>query len=72
MNWDQMQGDWMQSSGKVREMWGKLIDDDEATNAGKRDQLAGILQRRYGEALEKAEKKFIGAERAPKTKIKAR
>jgi uncharacterized protein YjbJ (UPF0337 family) len=56
MNWDQKQGNWMQSSGKVREMWGKLIDDEETTNAGKRDQIAALLQRRYGDALEKAAK----------------
>jgi uncharacterized protein YjbJ (UPF0337 family) len=58
MNWDQMQGNWMQSSGKVREMWGKLTDDDQITIAGKRDQIAGLLQTRYGDALEKAEKKL--------------
>jgi uncharacterized protein YjbJ (UPF0337 family) len=58
MNWDQMQGNWLRSSGRVREMWGKLIDDDETAEAGKRDQIAGILQQRYGEALEKAEKQL--------------
>ena len=58
MNWDQIQGNWMQSSGKVREMWGKLTDDDQIKIAGKRDQIAGLLQQQYGDALERAEKKF--------------
>lgn len=56
MNWDQKQRNWMQSSGKVREMWGKLIDDDETMNAGKRDRIAEFLQQRNGDVLEKATK----------------
>jgi uncharacterized protein YjbJ (UPF0337 family) len=48
MNWDQIEGNWKQFKGKVREKWGKLTDDDLTTIAGKRDQLAGKLQERYG------------------------
>ena len=28
MNWDQIEGKWKQSVGKVKEKWGKLTDDD--------------------------------------------
>ncbi len=56
MNWDQIQGNWKQLTGKVKEKWGKLTDDDLTTIAGKRDQLAGVLQERYGYAKEQAEK----------------
>jgi len=55
MNWDQIKGDWKQLSGKVKEKWGKLTDDDLTVAAGRREQLLGILQRRYGYAKEKAE-----------------
>ena len=48
MNWDQITGDWKQFKGKVKEKWGKLTDDELTTVAGKRDQLAGLLQERYG------------------------
>jgi uncharacterized protein YjbJ (UPF0337 family) len=48
MNWDQIQGNWTQFTGKVKEQWGKLTDDDLTEIAGKRDQLAGKLQARYG------------------------
>lgn len=48
MDWDQLQGDWKQFKGKVKETWGRLNDDDLAMIAGKREQLAGILQQRYG------------------------
>jgi uncharacterized protein YjbJ (UPF0337 family) len=58
MNWDQIQGNWKQVTGKVKEKWGKLTDDDLTTVAGKRDQLAGILQNRYGLAKEQAEKEL--------------
>ena len=64
MNWDQITGSWKEFQGKVREKWGKFTDDDLTVAAGKRDQLSGILQRRYGLAKEQAEKElddFIGA-----------
>jgi len=48
MNWDQIAGNWTQFTGKVKEQWGKLTDDDLTAIAGKRDQLAGKLQERYG------------------------
>jgi uncharacterized protein YjbJ (UPF0337 family) len=56
MNWDQIQGKWKQASGKVKEKWGKLTDDDLQTIAGKRDQLVGRIQERYGIAKEEAER----------------
>jgi uncharacterized protein YjbJ (UPF0337 family) len=56
MNWDQIQGNWKQVSGKVRETWGKITDDDFEQIAGKRDQLIGTIQKRYGIAKEEAEK----------------
>ena len=58
MNWDQIKGNWKQISGKVKEKWGKLTDDDLTTAAGKRDQMLGLLQQRYGIAKERAEKEI--------------
>jgi uncharacterized protein YjbJ (UPF0337 family) len=56
MNWDQVEGKWKQFSGKFREKWGKLTDDDLDVINGKRDQLVGRLQERYGIAKDEAEK----------------
>ncbi len=56
MNWDQIEGNWKQFTGNVKEKWGKLTDDDLTTIAGKRDQLAGMIQEHYGVAKEQAEK----------------
>jgi uncharacterized protein YjbJ (UPF0337 family) len=55
MNWDQIKGEWKQFKGKVKEKWGKLTDDDLTLIAGKRDQLVGKLQERYGYEKAKAE-----------------
>ncbi len=56
MNWDQIEGNWKQVKGKVKEQWGKLTDDDLDIISGKRDQLVGKLQERYGYSKEQAEK----------------
>jgi uncharacterized protein YjbJ (UPF0337 family) len=56
MNWDQVEGKWKQASGKVKEKWGKLTDDDIQMISGKRDQLVGRIQERYGIAKEAAER----------------
>jgi uncharacterized protein YjbJ (UPF0337 family) len=58
MNQDILQGKWLQLKGKAKEQWGKLTDDDWDTIAGKRDQLAGRLQERYGLAKDAAEKQI--------------
>lgn len=54
MNWDQIEGNWKQYTGKFKEKWAKLTDDDLAAVAGKRTQLVGKLQERYGYEKEKA------------------
>ena len=56
MNWDQIAGNWKQAKGTVKEKWGELIDDDLTSIAGKRDQLIGQVQKRYGIAKEEAER----------------
>ena len=48
MDWNRVEGNWKQAKGKVKEQWGKLTDDDLDRIAGKRDQLEGIIQERYG------------------------
>jgi uncharacterized protein YjbJ (UPF0337 family) len=58
MNWDQITGNWKQFKGKVKEKWGKLTDDDLTAIAGKRDQLAGALQKRYGFEKEQAQREL--------------
>jgi uncharacterized protein YjbJ (UPF0337 family) len=56
MNWDQIEGKWKQYSGKAKSKWGKLTDNDMQTLSGKRDQLVGLVQERYGIAKDEAER----------------
>ncbi|MDQ0463473.1 uncharacterized protein YjbJ (UPF0337 family) [Caulobacter ginsengisoli] len=68
--WDRIEGSWKQMSGRVKEQWGKLTDDDLQTVAGKRDQLLGKIQERYGYAKDKAESEirdFEARHNEPKT-----
>jgi uncharacterized protein YjbJ (UPF0337 family) len=58
MNWDRIQGNWKQAVGHAREQWGKLTDDDLDVVAGRRDQLAGMIQQRYGVAKDEAERQL--------------
>ena len=58
MNWDRIEGNWKEFSGKIQKQWGKLTDNDLAVVQGKRDELAGRLQQRYGNAKDQAEKEI--------------
>jgi uncharacterized protein YjbJ (UPF0337 family) len=58
MNWDQIKGNWKQFTGKVKQKWGKLTDDDLTVIGGKRDELVGKLQERYGYEKAQAEKEL--------------
>ncbi len=54
MNWDQVEGNWTQMRGKIRENWGRLTDDDLEQAKGSKDQLVGTVQAKYGLTKEKA------------------
>jgi uncharacterized protein YjbJ (UPF0337 family) len=54
MNWERIQLDWMHFKDKVRENWVKLTDEDVTRIGGRRDELIGRLQARYGFARAEA------------------
>ncbi|MEH6644662.1 CsbD family protein [Sulfitobacter sp.] len=56
MNWDTIKGNWTQMTGKIKEEWGDLTDDEITEAEGDRDQLVGKIQAKYGIAKEEAEK----------------
>jgi uncharacterized protein YjbJ (UPF0337 family) len=55
MNWDTVKGNWKEFKGKVKETWGMLSDDELDVINGRRDQLVGTIQKRYGLARDEAE-----------------
>jgi uncharacterized protein YjbJ (UPF0337 family) len=61
--WDRVEGSWKEFTGKVKEQWGRLTDDDLTAIAGKRDQLSGKIQERYGYAKDRAEDEIRDFER---------
>lgn len=56
VNSDQAAGQWKQLKGTIKQKWGKLTDDDLTTLSGKKDELVGKLQERYGYSKEQAAK----------------
>ena len=56
MNWDVVKGNWKQLTGKVKQKWGKLTDDDLTFIGGKKDEFVGKLQERYGYQRDQAER----------------
>lgn len=55
MNKDIFQGNFKILKGKLKEKWGKLTDEEITRIEGKRDQLFGLLQSKYGLTKEKAQ-----------------
>lgn len=58
MNWDRVEGNWKQFKGRVKERWGDITDDDLDRIAGKRDQLAGQIQKSYGIGRDEADRQI--------------
>lgn len=58
MNWDQIEGNWKQFSGRAQQTWGKLTDDDITVIKGSQKELAGKIQERYGITKEEAEEQI--------------
>ncbi|MDY7536818.1 CsbD family protein [Undibacterium sp. RTI2.1] len=56
MNWDVIEGNWLQYKGQVKAQWGKLTNDHIDVIAGKRDQLLGQIQEAYGIDKDEADK----------------
>lgn len=54
MNTDIIKGNWKQLTGRIKQQWGDLTDDDLQAAEGSREYLAGRIQERYGIARDAA------------------
>lgn len=70
MNSDQFEGKWKQLKGQVKQRWGKLTDDDITALSGKKDELVGKIQERYGITREQAEREADEWSRATAAEVK--
>ncbi len=50
---DKVKGNWNQITGKLKEKYGELTDDDIKKSEGQADQLIGVIQEKTGESKEK-------------------
>ncbi len=60
INAQELQGQWNQLKGKVKEKWGQLTDDDLTVQGGNFDQVIGKIQHKTGEGREAIER-FISS-----------
>ncbi len=58
MNKDILQGKWKQMKGRVKQQWGRLTDDRLDRIRGRYEELAGLIQEKYGYTREKAEQEL--------------
>src|SRR3954449_12007575 len=56
INSQELQGQWNQLRGQVKQKWGQLTDDDLQIQGGNVDQMVGRIQQRTGEGREAIEK----------------
>ncbi len=60
MNWDRVQGNWKELGGQAKKHRGKLTNDEIMTINGRREEVEGLIQKRYGYAKHKAKSEIDG------------
>jgi uncharacterized protein YjbJ (UPF0337 family) len=55
INAQELQGQWNQIRGELKQRWGQLTEDDLTIHQGNVDQLVGKIQQRTGESREAIE-----------------
>lgn len=56
MNWDTIEGTWKQVTGKAQAKWGDITGDEWSSISGRRDEIVGLVQKRYGHTRDAAER----------------
>ena len=54
MDSNRMEGSWAELKGKAKQQWGNLTDNELTQIGGKKDELMGRLQARYGYSKDRA------------------
>jgi uncharacterized protein YjbJ (UPF0337 family) len=57
-----VKGKWNEWKGRAKEAWGKLTDDELDRIEGRRDQLIGAIQQRYGKKRDEVEREVAAWE----------
>jgi uncharacterized protein YjbJ (UPF0337 family) len=56
MNTLEIKGNWKIATGKLKQKWAQLTDDDLTYVEGKQEELVGRIQKRTGQTREAVEK----------------
>jgi uncharacterized protein YjbJ (UPF0337 family) len=56
MNLDTIEGKWKELKGKAQTKWGEITGDEWDQIKGRREEIVGLVQQRYGRAKEEAER----------------
>lgn len=62
MSWQQVEGNWRQFVGEMKQHWAKISDSDLKECEGNRDKLVGKFQELYGMSSEQAGEKIAEIE----------
>jgi uncharacterized protein YjbJ (UPF0337 family) len=54
MDSNRIEGSWAELKGKAKQQWGNLTDNELTQIGGKKDELMGRIQARYGYSKDKA------------------
>lgn len=57
-NQEIFKGKWTEFKGGVRNIWGRLTDDDVERTKGNLTSLTGVIQTKYGETVDSVKKKL--------------
>ncbi|MBT8139926.1 MAG: CsbD family protein [Gammaproteobacteria bacterium] len=58
MNNDILKGKWKQLKGEAKQRWSELTDDDLDRIDGKKEELVGAIQEKYGKTKKEAEQEL--------------
>lgn len=56
MNWDTVEGSWKEMTGRAQAKWGDITGDEWTQIKGRREEMVGLVQKRYGKARDVVEK----------------
>jgi len=55
---EQIQGNWNQLTGRIKEVWGAVTDQDLKQVQGNVDQLVGVIQKKTGQTRAEIERRL--------------
>ena len=58
LNQEQFEGKWKEIKGGIRNLWGRITDDELEQIKGDLTEISGLVQERYGETKEEIKMKL--------------